>query len=267
MLGGELQTSARGAASSRYPRFPQVPPRTRPRPAPPRPPPGAALPPRLGGAGAGSGWLRAAAAVAEAAGSGSRSRPQRVRRRKPRGQRPTRGDPLGGSAPRPAPPRPIRSGGDQGVGGGPGGTEAGSGGRLFPRPHPAGLLRGRERDAGGSESPAGNERWDHMVMGGRSRATLHWLGPPKPSGEGRGQIPGPLPSAGRGRMGPADRWAGGGAGTGPQPGSPAQLGERLPVSCLPLKLVLPEHGVGLRAGQKGGPAVSSFKMERSPTGS
>lgn len=53
-----------------------------------------------------------------------------------------------------------------------------------------------------------------MVMGGSSGATLHWLGPPKSSEEGKCQIPGPLPSAGRGRMGPADRWAGDGAGTG-----------------------------------------------------
>lgn len=50
-----------------------------------------------------------------------------------------------------------------------------------------------------------------------------------------------------------DRLTGGmGMRREPQPGSPVQLGERLPVFGLPLKLVLPEHGVGLRAGQERG---------------
>lgn len=51
-----------------------------------------------------------------------------------------------------------------------------------------------------------------------------------------------------------------GVGRGPQTSNPAPFGESLPVSCLSLlKLVLPEHGVGLRAGQERGPVVS-FKM-------
>lgn len=164
-----------GAASSPSARFPR---------APPRPPPRPRARPLL------PAWAEPAG-IREAAGcsGGGRGRgvgvavavrPQRGRRRKPRGQRPTRGDPLGGSAPRPAPPRPSRSGGwgGAGVGGGPGGTEAGSAGRLFPRPHPAELLRARAGDAGASESPAGNGRRDHMVMGGSSGAALHWPGAP-----------------------------------------------------------------------------------------
>lgn len=57
---------------------------------------------------------------------------------------PTRSDSLGGRALQPAPPRPSRSpGGGLGLSrGGPGawGTKAGGGGRLFPRPYPAGLI-------------------------------------------------------------------------------------------------------------------------------
>lgn len=120
------------------PRSPQAPPRSRP--ALPREGP---LLPRLGGAGAGSGWLRAALAAA-AAGSGSQPGPghSEFGGGTSEGGVPTRGDPVGGSAPQPAPPRLSRSWGGQGLRGRPGawGTKASSGGRLLPRPHPAGLI-------------------------------------------------------------------------------------------------------------------------------
>lgn len=105
-----------------------------------------------------------------------------------------------------------------------------------------------------------------MVMGGSSRATLHWLGsPPKSGEEGKGQIPGPLPSAGRGRMGPADRWAGDGAGTGAPAWQPCPAWGK--ASCLlsSPQTRSPGTRVGQRAGQKGGPVVSSFQMEKNPT--
>lgn len=123
----------------------------RPGPAPPRPalseePP---LLPGLGGARAESGWLRAAAVAAAvaaaAAGSELRLGPDRSEFEEGTpadSAPPTRGNPFRGTASRPAPPSPSRSGGPGARGGarGPGNKGGRWGNASFPRPHPAGLL-------------------------------------------------------------------------------------------------------------------------------
>lgn len=107
-----------------------------------------------------------------------------------------------------------------------------------------------------------------MVMGGGApELPCTGWGPPNPAKRESAKSRDPYRVRGEGGWGRLTGGLGMGRGRGPQPGSPAQLGERLPVFRLPLRLVLPEHGVGLRAGQKGGPVVFSFKMEKSPTGS